>query len=149
MKIGCPVILTLFATFHTRWYLYPFIENYCTTCTMEVVKQIISLLEHVFQDCKEICSMTNRAMTSIKRLPFGCIIIRYETNTGLGTLSCQLQNLTNMYESGYWSCEFESHSGEVYSIQRCVIKFVSDLRQVDGFLPALQFPSPIKLTTTI
>jgi SUMO ligase MMS21 Smc5/6 complex component len=27
-----------------------------------------------------------------------------------------------------------------------VIKFVSDLRQVGGFLQVLQFPSPIKLT---
>ena len=31
-------------------------------------------------------------------------------------------------------CEFESSSGEVYLIQHYVIKFVSDLRQVDGFL---------------
>ena len=36
--------------------------------------------------------------------------------------------------------------GEVYSIQHYVIKFVSDLRQVGGFL---QFPPPIKLTTMI
>jgi len=44
----------------------------------------------------------------------------------------------------HWSCEFESHSGEVYSIQHYVIKFVSDLRQVGGFLSALQFPPPTK-----
>jgi hypothetical protein len=30
------------------------------------------------------------------------------------------------------SCEFESRSREVYSIQHYVIKFVLDLRQVDG-----------------
>jgi hypothetical protein len=36
--------------------------------------------------------------------------------------------------------------GEVYSIQPYVIKFVSDLRQVSGFL---RFPPPIKLTATI
>jgi len=35
---------------------------------------------------------------------------------------------------------------EVYSIQHNVIKFVSDLRQVDGFLWVLQLPQPIKLT---
>jgi hypothetical protein len=34
--------------------------------------------------------------------------------------------------------------GEVYSI-----KFVSDLRQVCGFLWVLRFPPPIKLTATI
>jgi hypothetical protein len=36
--------------------------------------------------------------------------------------------------------------GEVYSIQHYVIKFLSDLRQVGGFL---RFPPPIKLTATI
>ena len=39
--------------------------------------------------------------------------------------------------------------GEVYSIQHYVIKFVSVLRQVGGFLRVLWFPSPIKLKTTI
>ena len=39
--------------------------------------------------------------------------------------------------------------GEVYSIQHYVMKFVSDLRQVDGFLRVLWFPPPIKLTATI
>ena len=39
--------------------------------------------------------------------------------------------------------------GEVYSIQHYVIKFVSDLRQVGGFLRVLHFPPPIKLTATI
>ena len=39
--------------------------------------------------------------------------------------------------------------GEVYSIQHYVIKFVSDLWQVGGFLLVLRFPPPIKLTATI
>ena len=39
--------------------------------------------------------------------------------------------------------------GEVYLIQHYVIKFVSDLRQVGGFLQVLRFPPSIKLTTTI
>ena len=33
--------------------------------------------------------------------------------------------------------------GEVYSIQHYVIMFVSDFRQVDGFLRVLWFPPPI------
>jgi hypothetical protein len=37
----------------------------------------------------------------------------------------------------------------VYSVQHYVKKFVSDLRQVDGFLQVLWFPPPIKLTATI
>jgi hypothetical protein len=39
--------------------------------------------------------------------------------------------------------------GEMYLIQHYVIKFVSDLSQVGGFLRALRFPPPIKLTVTI
>jgi len=39
--------------------------------------------------------------------------------------------------------------GEVCSIQHNVIKFVSDLRQVSGFLRVLRFPPSIKLTATI
>jgi len=56
-------------------------------------------------------------------------------------------------------CEFESRSGEMYSperdsnsqrsIQHYVIKVVSDLWQVGGFLRLLRFPPPIKLTATI
>ena len=49
----------------------------------------------------------------------------------------------------HYRWEFESHLGEVYSIQHHVIKFVSELRQVGGFLRVLRFPPPIKLTATI
>ena len=37
----------------------------------------------------------------------------------------------------HWGCESESRSGNVYLIQHCVIKFVSDLRQVSGRLRVL------------
>ena len=43
----------------------------------------------------------------------------------------------------------KSHPGEVYLIHHYVIKFVSDLRQVGGFLPILRFSPPIKLTSTV
>jgi len=46
----------------------------------------------------------------------------------------------------HW-CEFKSRSGR--GVQDYMIKFVSDLRQVGGFLWILQFPPPIKLTATI
>jgi hypothetical protein len=39
--------------------------------------------------------------------------------------------------------------GELYSIQHYVIKFVSDLRQVGGFLRVHLFPPQINLTATI
>jgi hypothetical protein len=47
----------------------------------------------------------------------------------------------------HWCCEFESRSGR--GVHHYVIKFVRDLRQVDGFLWVLRFPPPIKLTATI
>jgi hypothetical protein len=46
-------------------------------------------------------------------------------------------------------CVFESCSVEVHSMQQYAIKFVSDLRQVVGFLRVLRFPPPIKQTATI
>jgi hypothetical protein len=42
-----------------------------------------------------------------------------------------------------------STHGELYSIQWHVIKFVSDLWQVGGFLRLLRLPSSIKLTAAI
>ena len=36
-------------------------------------------------------------------------------------------------------CEFEPRTGEVYSIQHYMIKFVSDLRQVGSFFRVLRF----------
>ena len=39
--------------------------------------------------------------------------------------------------------------GEVYWIQHYAINFVSDLRQIGGFLWVLRFPQPIKRTSTI
>ena len=41
--------------------------------------------------------------------------------------------------------EFESRSGEVHSKQHYVIKFVSDLRPVCGFLRVFRFSQSIKL----
>jgi hypothetical protein len=40
----------------------------------------------------------------------------------------------------HWCCEFESLSGR--GVQHYVIKFVSDLRQIGGFLRVLRFPPP-------
>ena len=42
----------------------------------------------------------------------------------------------------HYSCEFEFTHGDV-------INFVSDLREVGGFLQILQFPPPIKLNDMI
>ena len=47
----------------------------------------------------------------------------------------------------HWCCEFKSPSGR--GVQHYVIQFVSDLRQVGGFLRVFRFPPLIKLTATI
>jgi len=39
--------------------------------------------------------------------------------------------------------------GDVYSVQHYVIKFVSDLRQVGGFLQVLRFPPRRKLKVAL
>ena len=46
----------------------------------------------------------------------------------------------NVYH--HWCCEFESRSGQ--GVQYYVIKFVSDLQQVGGFLRVLRFCPPMK-----
>jgi hypothetical protein len=47
------------------------------------------------------------------------------------------------FDLGFYDLNFESCSGEVYSIQHYVIKFVSDLWQVGGFLQILLCPPTI------
>jgi len=49
----------------------------------------------------------------------------------------------------HYSSEFEFHSRQGVHIQLFVIKFVSDLLQVGGFLRVLRFSTPIKLTAMI
>ena len=63
---------------------------------------------------------------------------------------CMVVGFTTTYAiSAYhhWCCEFESRWGQ--GAQHYVIKFVSDLQQVGGFLRVLRFPPPLKLTATI
>ena len=65
------------------------------------------------------------------------------------TISHILLKVTWQNVSNVWSSVWLSRSGELHSIQHYVIKFVSDLRQVGGFLLVLRFPPPIKLTSRI
>jgi hypothetical protein len=54
------------------------------------------------------------------------------------TTTCTMSTTTKVV-----SCSNTAH-GEVYSIQHYVIRLVSNLRQVGGFLRVLRFPPPIK-----
>ena len=61
-----------------------------------------------------------------------------------------VDGFTTIYAIGAYHhccCEFESRSGR--GVQQYVINFVSDLRQIGGFLRVLRFPPPIKLNATI
>ena len=62
---------------------------------------------------------------------------------GFTTLSVQSVPITTYVVSS------NTVHGKVYSIQHYMIKFVSDLRQVGGFLRVLRFPPPIKLIAMI
>ena len=42
-----------------------------------------------------------------------------------------------------------THHTNIFSIQHYVIKIVSDLQQIGGFLRVFRFPPPINLTATI
>jgi hypothetical protein len=55
-------------------------------------------------------------------------------------VTCQFSHITNIKNADMFV------NGEMYSIQYYVIQFVSDLRQIDGYLRILRFPPPIKLT---
>ena len=59
-------------------------------------------------------------------------------------------NINHILQIIYYFCSIRHHRSHlVVNYQHYVIKFVSDLRQVGGFLRVLWFPPPIKLTATI
>jgi hypothetical protein len=63
------------------------------------------------------------------------------------TTTKQKHNATQVISTTYEisSYHLESHTGGVYSIQHFVITFVSDLRQIGGFIQVFRF-SPQKKT---
>ena len=75
--------------------------------------------------------------------------IQDENKFSLLGLYRMVVGFTTTYVISAYRFEFEPRSGEVYLIQHYVIKFVSDLQQVGGFLRVLRFPPTIKLTSTI
>ena len=79
----------------------------------------------------------------ISARPVLVLSISYTTRDRRGR-DCMVVRFTTTYAiSAYhhWCCEFESRSGR--GVQHYVIKFVSDLWQVGGFLWVLRFPPPI------
>jgi hypothetical protein len=64
-------------------------------------------------------------------------------------LQLELEEAEPSTESEEFREQHEEVIHKIHSVQHYVIKFVSDLRQVGGFLQALQFTPPIRLTATI
>ena len=86
------------------------------------------------------------------------ILVNFSYNILLICLCCFIMGFFSTFSRPSWpwsyswiynylcnKCIITNVYGQVYSIQHYVIKFVSDLRQVGGFLRVLRFP-PIKLT---
>jgi hypothetical protein len=69
---------------------------------------------------------------------------RHDITEILLKVALNIININQTYR--HWRCDFESHPGEVYSIQHYVIKLVSDLRQLSGFLRVLGWMSDCCLT---
>jgi hypothetical protein len=82
---------------------------------------------------------------------FSCIIFKScYSSRGRRGRDRMVVGFTTIYAiSAYhhWCWELESRSGR--GVYHYVIKFVSDLQPVGGFLRVLRFPPRIKLTTTI
>ena len=94
--------------------------------------------------------MSNKCTHLLKQLlPFFILSYCVRGRRGLDRM---VVGFTITYAIGanhHQRCEFESRSGDVYSIQHYVIKFVSGLRQVGGFLRVPRFHSPVEMTVTI
>jgi hypothetical protein len=73
-------------------------------------------------------------MSTVEKQYFHTLAIFWQSKH----LSIELQLLV---QSGYITTNVE-----VYSIQHCVIKFVSDVRQVCCFLRVLRIPPPVYTT---
>ena len=81
--------------------------------------------------------------------PFGIFKLFLQSQSGRRGHDRMVVGFTTIYSIGAYHhprCEFESRSGELYSIQHYVMQFVSDLQQVGGFH---RFLPPIKLTVMI
>ena len=76
-----------------------------------------------------------------------CDFLSYKTRGRRGRMVVGFTTTYAISAYPHRCCEFESRSGR--GLQHYVIKFVSDLRQVGGFLRVFRFPPPIKLTATI
>ena len=86
----------------------------------------------------QLCARTYNVNSYLRRGRHGRdpMVVGFTTTYAIGTYH-------------YWHCEFEPLWDELILIQHYVIKFVSNMLQVCGYLWVLWFPPPIKLTAMI
>jgi hypothetical protein len=112
-----------------------------------ILKQIICLLRkqsHQFKKKIIICSWKKYKIEPMRnKVCFSKSVLIY-LRGGRGRMVVGFTTTYAISAYHQWYCEFE-----LRSVQHYMIKFVSDLRQVGGFLRILRFPSPIKLTAMI
>jgi hypothetical protein len=68
-----------------------------------------------------------------------------KTHTHITHMLQQCTSIVYLFSIGSFIVSWNPTHGELYLIQHYVIKFLSDLRQVSGFI---RIPPPIKLTAT-
>jgi hypothetical protein len=95
----------------------------------------------------EVCSLLTIVTMKCKATIINIVFLHYNLCQDImlvGSLSCSftlITCLTNFYSYYYSWFTFKSNNNNLI--------FISELRQVGGFLRVLRFPPPIKLTTTI
>ena len=100
----------------------------------------IANLINVIQVCVNTCKLLWNLYIKVLRVKV--IYHRYNDYNSISIIG-----FTTTYAISPITTEFKSRSGA--GVQHYVIKFVSDLRQVGGFLRVHRFPPPIKLTAMI
>ena len=109
-------------------------ESFLTSTAPKYIEMLNNIIVYTMNDMLFLCYITNQGLSW--SWLYGSWIYNYLCNQCLFSITTKVVNLNPIH-------------GEVYSIQHYVIKFVSDLQQVGGFLQVLRFPPPIKLIATI
>ena len=133
-------------------YTFDYIVDWLTSYEIYICIYVVNATDHiVICVCYQLRVTFMCVNDSFVILVFICSLIVFSFHTGdrRGRDQMVVGFTTTYIISAYhqWCCEFESRSGR--GVQHYVIKFVSDLRQVGGFLRVHRFPPPIKLTATI
>ena len=142
------IISSLFPLFVMFVSIYPCSLMVTTTCTCQPYTNSTIYANRKLKTGVVIRSVPLAPVVSVKKIVL-LSLIKHDLHVHFEESSNYIRGRRGRGIYNHWSCQFESRPGEAYSIQHYLIKFVSDLRLVGGFLWALGFPPPIKLISTI